>query len=398
MSPDDAPAALLLTERVWGSPLHAMRSIHALGAPVLVATAGRGSHVFGRSRVRARTIDLDAAAGPAYLDAATTWARSLEPDRPIVVIPFSDRTAEAMHTHRHLLTAPFRPVLAGEAAMGALLDKASSMRVAEQAGLTVPPWRELAGPDDVQRIHDLRPPVVLKPSTWRSSGVVPFKISVHHDPTEAASVASAAIAGGAVLVAQEYRTVPVEAVEFALTWTSDDGSRSAVCAGRKCRQSAPEGGVMSWGVTADLPDVDDGARRFIDASGYTGPGGIEFIRTDAGLEFIEFNPRLEAIHFLAAAAGIDIVRLAYDEAATGRRPSHPTVPVDAAAWIGSAWFGRLQQRPGDLRLCIGDRIRFARSPRRERAVLTWRDPAPALAVVADVLSAASRRLTSARRS
>ena len=106
---------------------------------------------------------------------------------------------------------------------------------------------------------------------------------------------------------------PDQAVELALVWRSRDGATTAVCTGRKRRQASPDGGVMVWGEAAELPDVRDAALRFLDVSGFRGVGGIELIRAGGRLWFIEFNPRLEAIHFLAARAGVDLVALDYRE-------------------------------------------------------------------------------------
>lgn len=390
------PACLLLTEETWGAPLHAIRSLGAAGAVVLVATAGQGSHVFARSRTKLLAADFDPAGGDRFLDEATAWARSQARDRPIVVLAFSDRITEAMHRRRDLLVEPFRPVLAPPDALDRLLDKAASLRAARQAGLCVPPWHTLERSVDLDALDDLRTPIVLKPSSWSSNAGAGFKISVHGEHREAHATAAAAIANGARLIAQEYRRVPVDAVELGITWRSHDGSITAVCTGRKRRQSAPDGGVMAWGEAVDLPDVADAATEFMDSTGFTGTGGIEFVRTEVGLEFIEFNPRLEAIHFLAAAAGIDVVRLSYDDIGLDRRPTAAPTQHDAAAWIGSAWLERLRSRPADLPLMIKDRLRFARRPHRDRAVMDWHDLGPATALTADLVGAGARRLTSRR--
>lgn len=151
---------------------------------------------------------------------------------------------------------------------------------------------------------------------------------------------------------------------------------------------------MAWGETDPLPDVAAAAEAFLDATGFTGPGGIEFVRTGSGIEFIEFNPRIEAIHFLSATAGVDVVRLSYDDVALDRRPSSVPSCSPAAAWIGPAWIARLTAHPADLRLLVRDRIEFARHPRRDRAVLSWSDPAPAAMLAADLVKAGFRRVTS----
>lgn len=391
------PACLLLAEEVWGAPLHALRSLDAAGARTLVATAGRGAHVFGRSRVRPQVADLDPDGGDAFLEQALAWARRNVDDRPIVVLAFSDRITEAMHRNRRLLASPFRPVLAPAHSLARLIDKESSMAAAERAGLAVPPWRVLRRPDDVELIGELDTPIVLKPASWASSDGAGFKISVHAEHRVAAFAAQVPLEAGATLIAQEYREVPVDAVELGITWRSADGTSTVVCTGRKRRQSTADGGVMAWGETADLPDVEAAATAFMDETGFRGTGGIELVRTADGLEFIEFNPRIEAIHFLAAAAGLDVVRLAYDDVGLGRRPHVAPRQERAAAWVGSAWFERLRSSPADWPLMLRDRMAFGRFRRRSRAVLSWTDPLPAAALTADVAVSGIRRLSGRRR-
>lgn len=391
------PAALLLAEEVWGSPLHAIRSLDAAGADVLVATAGSGAHIFGRSRCRPQVADFDPTGGERFLADALDWARRHTGEGPFVVIPFSDRLTETMHRHRDLLGPPALPVLSSPASLDELLDKSSSMRAAARAGLQVPPWTTLQHRDDLSLLGDLEAPLVLKPASWVSSDGAGFKISVHERTDDARRIAARALGRGVTLIVQEYRREPVEHIELAITWRSADGTSTAICTGRKRRQSGPEGGVMAWGESLELSDVAAAATAFLDATGFTGPGGIELIRTHRGLEFIEFNPRIEAIHFLASAAGVDVVRLAYDDVGLDRRPRVPPRQHAAAAWIGTAWIERLLERPGDWKLLLQDRFEFAKAPTRERAVLTWRDPGPAAVLSVGLTRAGIRRVTGGRK-
>ena len=115
------------------------------------------------------------------------------------------------------------------------------------------------------------------------------------------------------------------------------------------------------------------------------------------ITFIEFNPRLEAIHFLATAAGMDTVRMTYDDLGLGRRPASSPRQHAAAAWIGSAWAARLRSDPTDWRLAIRDRLEFGRFHDRARAVLSWSDPVPAACVGASIVSAGVSKLLPLRR-
>ena len=151
---------------------------------------------------------------------------------------------------------------------------------------------------------------------------------------------------------------------------------------------------MAWGESLPITDVADAAERFVEVTGFTGPGGLEFIRTPTGLRFIEFNPRLEAIHFLAARAGVDLVKLTYRDVALGQLPTSRPRQVPAAGWVGSAWLARIRQDPRSGRTLIADRWAFARAPRRVRAVVEVHYPGPALGVASMLARGAWIRLRS----
>jgi len=273
-----------------------------------------------------------------------------------------------------------------------LLNKSHALRLARDAGLDVPRWVDVCSDDDLPLVDTLTFPVAVRPQSWSTVGSVYFKVAVYRERQLLAQDLPVMLGRGARLVVQEYVDAPDEAVEFSILWRSRDRLVTAQCTGRKRRQASAQGGVMVWGETAHLPDVVDAASVFLEASGFVGLGGIEFIRSAGKLWFIEFNPRLEAIHFLAARAGIDTVEMAYRELALGQVPSAVPRQSAAAAWVGSAALNRLVQERSDWRLLAADRLRFQRASNRTRAVWTWQDPLPGLMVAGRLLSRGTRSL------
>ncbi len=353
-----------------------------MGVPVYVATLGAGSSVFRRSRWVRAAADFHSDSDLVVGDILSWLGRTLVGGGPIPVLALSDRTAELLNAARGEIPDKYRPVLPSVEILEPLLTKSDAAAVAVAAGLRVPEWVGVASADDVAAITQLKFPVVVRPEASTTSGGEASKVELLGDPVVAAARIGELVGHGARLVVSEFVEAPVEAVEFGVVWRSLDGTSTAVCTGRKRRQAGPDGGVMAWGEAVDLPDVRQGAIDFLDASGFRGVGGIEFIRADGKLWFIEFNPRLEAIHFLASRAGVDTVLMAYRDAAFDERPACVPTQVAATGWVGSAWAQRLIAEPGEWRHALRDRVAFARSPNRVRAVMGRRDPAATLALAA----------------
>lgn len=388
--------ALLLAEQVWGTTLHASRSLTGAGAEVLVAVADGGASIYRSSRACSAAVEIPADDPTSYCRAVRDWTNAtIGAERNVVVIPLSDRLVDHLNANRELFPERFRLAIAGSGSLEALLDKRSALRIAAKANLDVPAWEaigagcEMPLRDGASKLLE-QGPVAVKPARWTVPGPGYFKVAVIHDDEELEALAADSAERGISLVAQHYVRAPEDAVEFGILWRSADGSRTIVCTGRKRRQSAPEGGVMVWGETVELADVSDAAIRFLDESGFTGPGGIEFIRTDSGLWFIEFNPRLEAIHFLAAAAGVDTVTMTYADHAGGDVTDPPPRQRHASAWLGSAWLERLRVDRSYRRLALRDRLEWSRRPVHVRAIWSWTDPQPGLRVGARLISKLSR--------
>lgn len=396
-SPSPGGRCVLLAEEVWGTTLHAMRSVAAVGGQALVVTAGEGAEIYRRSRSCAGALDVAVDDPVAFCGEVRRWVDAQWPgDDPVAVIPLSDRLVEWLLLGGDELSDRFHLGVPPQAVAEELLDKARQFRVAERADVAPPPWVEVRTDADVEAIAGLRAPLAIRPTGWDAAGEDYFKLIVAPDRTSAEATVRDCLARGAALIVQEFVDAPADAVEFAMVWRSRTSDRLDVCTGRKRAQSGADGGVMAWGEAVDLPDVADAARRFVETSGFVGLGGIEVIRSGGTLWFIEFNPRLEAIHFLATQAGVDTVACEFLEL-IGRPVPPPAAQRPAAAWVGSAWLQRLTTDRSAWRQVARDRVAFARARNGVRAVWSWRDPAPGLAVTARIAQRGLRSRTGGSR-
>lgn len=390
---DRRDTCVVLADQNVGNALGAVRQLGKRGVRVFLAGPRNTVRAAGASRLclGSAVIDLDEpSALPGQLTALLrSWA--VDPDDPVTVLPLSDRLVELLNSARQGLPGNVRPVLSNPSVTRALIAKDASMRIAERAGLSVPAWRRVtvSGRDTIEPGFNF--PAIVKPLAWSTRGEHPFKLQVVHDRAELDAFLDQVVGAGAGVVVQEYIAAPEEACEFGLVWRSMDGESSVVCTGMKTRHSHPDGGVLAFGVSVQLPDVRQATMNFVTEADFVGVGGIEFIRRDGKLWFVEFNPRPEAFHALAELAGHPLAWYAHHEFLGGEVTPAPDTER-AAIWVGSAWLSRVRHSPGSLRLLLTDHAAFRAVTRRVYAVWDVRDLRPWLAVVVGLLAAAGRKV------
>ena len=399
MGTEPLAPCLILAEQSWGGPLQAVRSLGSRGVPVYVAVMGPGADVYRSSRYCSNAAEFAASDPHDFCEAVRRWfERAAGTDGPVLVVPTSDRLVEVLHRERESFSERFLLGISEADVVSRLLVKPDAFDIACEAGLAVPAWQRVTSRADVDKCKSLRLPVVIRPVDWGSVGAEYFKIILASNEAELGSTLERLVDSGADLVVQEYVGGPGSVVEFAIVWRSADKGSTAVCTGEKRRQTSDDGGVMVWGSTVASPEVRAATTCFLDRSGFTGLGGAEFIRTGDERWFIEFNPRLEAIHFIATAAGLDTVWYLYCDLVYGSGPVDLPAQEPATAWIGSAWFQRLRGRPSRLGQALLDRLRFAISPNRIRAVWSWSDPGPSIRILERLsrIAIAKRRRSSTK--
>ncbi|WP_426574271.1 hypothetical protein [Aquihabitans sp. McL0605] len=386
-----ADRACLVLGGATHSTLGAVRSIARLGIPTFVATIDRRAvPVFAASRACAGVRRV-AAGNPGELAGELLdFARAELPwAAHVLVISTSERVIDHLDAGRDRLDPRFELAIPPAAVCRALLDKAQSLPLAEQAGLQVPPWACVASVADIEALPRFGFPVCVRPTAWDTVGAHFFKIAICETPEALRSCLLAAVADGGTFIVQEYKG-DADGLDVGMVWVAPDGSDVRTWTGRKRRSSSPEGGVLAWGEARALPDVEAGVRAFAASIGYRGIGGIEFLRSGDDLWFIEFNPRLEAFHRLGAISGFDAPALLAG-AWIGREPGPPERSSRAAMWVGEAWSQRATHDRRGPALLVGDGARFLSHRRRVCSLWSFRDPGPALASARAALSRRARQ-------
>jgi D-aspartate ligase len=175
-------------------------------------------------------------------------------------------------------------------------------------------------------------------------------------------------------IVQEFVPGGDDALYTVGSYIGGDGRALGVFCGRKLRQTPPGIGTCRVGEAVWVQDVVDDALRLLAAFGYRGLSQVEFKRDarDGRYKLMEINPRLWQWHGLAAACGIDLPLLAYEDLIGG----HPTMPARNAD--GKRWA---------ITLLPGERPAPQRPPYVD-GVFALDDPKPGLVHVARVLRSA----------
>jgi D-aspartate ligase len=350
----ERPAALVL-DVAWVSGLAAIRSLGRVGVPVL-GLDHRPSALGFRSRYAVPVLCPD----PQDEDQLVAFLAQLgqELDGPLPVFATHDEPLNAIARHADELGERFRYPFPLWDVLSRIQSKVAQYEAAEAAGVAVPRTRAPGSAAEARAAaEELGYPVLVKPSSTEG-----FKRRFRRQ-------AFRCEAGDEVertyVEAEEYQPLVQEVIPggddslFTLgSYLAADGEPLGLFCGRKLRQTPPGGiGTCRVGEAVWDEEVVDRGLTLLRALGHTGLSQVEFKRDarDGTLRLMEVNPRLWQWHGLAAACGVDLPRIAYEDL-TGHRPDPVSMNGRRRRWAITLLPG---ERPAPQRLPYTDAV-FAR--------------------------------------
>jgi predicted ATP-grasp superfamily ATP-dependent carboligase len=294
----------------WVNGLAAIRSLGRAGIDVYGVDHRRSALGF-RSRYAKPLLSPD----PQDEAAFVSFFAGLDLDAPAPIFPTHDEPLNAIAraggrlSERYLFPFPPWEVLQR------IQSKRSQLEAAYHAGIPVPRWATTAEAAD-----ELGYPVLVKPSSTegfkRRFGRQAFRCETRAEVERAFAEA------------EEYEPLVQELIPggdeelFTLgSYLSAEGEPLGLFCGRKLRQTPPGIGTCRVGEAVWVQEVIDQGLRLLRALRHTGLSQVEFKRDlrDGSYRLMEINPRLWQWHGLAAACGVDLPRIAYEDL-TGDRP------------------------------------------------------------------------------
>jgi D-aspartate ligase len=324
------PAAVV-ADVGWVNGLAAIRSLGRAGVPVL-ALDHRPSALGFRSRYATPMLCPDPQEEDAFVSFLAELGQELE--APVPVFATHDEPLNAIARAAGRLGETFRYPFPPWEVLSRIQSKRSQLEAAERAGLAVPRTLSPGSAAEARTAADeLGYPVLVKPSSTEG-----FK---RRFGRQAFRCETAADVERAYADAEEYEPLVQEVIPggdgalFTLgSYLDRDGEALGLFCGRKLRQTPP-GLIGTCRVGEALWDeeVVDRGLTLLRALKYTGLSQVELKRDarDGSLRLMEINPRLWQWHGLAAACGVDLPRIAYEDL-TGQRPEPASMNGRRRRW------------------------------------------------------------------
>lgn len=358
--------------------LNIVRALGLAKIPVIIASSERRTPSMA-SRYCAGTIALPPIAERArYVETLARAGRRLAEDHGVPVPLFydnDDRLAVVQDCREQL--APHFALLLNEPELAdALLEKARFQALAERCGLPVP--RRI----DWKALEDEDGPVLVKPKTrtaWDHSSIRlqlfggAGKARVFSDGQEILKNGLAAQLAPQ-LSFQEYVPGGDDAIWSLHGFAAPGGELLEWFVGRKIRTYPPLTGDSSYLKLAHNERLvalgSDIARRL----GLAGIFKMDFKRSAASGRFylLEINTRFNLWHYLGAASGVNLPRVAYDYLLHGARPQH----VEARGGLRWLHFAYDRRTYRDLGLSRGQWITSLLEAPKLYELFSWNDPMP----------------------
>jgi predicted ATP-grasp superfamily ATP-dependent carboligase len=347
-------ATALVVDVGWVNGLAAIRSLGRAGVKVLAVDHRRSALGF-RSRYAKPLLSPD----PQDEEAFVAFLAELELETPAPIFPTHDEPLNAIARAGDRLGERYLFPFSGWDVLQRIQSKRSQLEAAERAGIPVPRWATTSAAAD-----ELGYPVLVKPSSTEG-----FK---RRFGRQAFRCENRAEVERAFAEAAEYEPLVQELIPggdgelYTLgSYLSADGEPLGLFCGRKLRQTPPGIGTCRVGEAVWVEEVVDQGLRLLCELGHTGLSQVEVKRDarDGSYRLMEVNPRLWQWHGLAAACGVDLPRIAYEDL-TGERPDPVTMNGRGRRWAITLMSG---ERPAPQRPPYVDAV-FARDDLRPALV------------------------------
>lgn len=248
-----------------------------------------------------------------------------------IVFTENDEYLLTLDRHRSELSS-LRWLPTANPALPELINKRSMLALARKANLDTPATffsDEL--PDEVI-INKATYPCFIKPLFTQNEHKTKGEVATNPDEF-IRIIQEPRFAGG--YMAQEIIPGPVSHLLFCLSYCDANSTPLATLTGHKLRQLPPDFGIGTLAVSHHHPEAARLSESFLRGIKYHGLADLEFKLDprDNRLKFIEINPRPCGLIELAAAAGIDMAFLAYNELTKGEPlPLFPQ-PGEGLIWM-----------------------------------------------------------------
>jgi predicted ATP-grasp superfamily ATP-dependent carboligase len=296
-----------------GGGLGLVRSLGAAGIPVIATDQDSAAPAL-HSRF-AHKVAMSSLSGRKFIDELCELGASLR-TRPVLFLT-TDEVVLEVSRHRADLEQHFRFRLPLHEQLTALMQKSAFQQLAESLGFAVPRSINLRTAGDLARLHELRFPIVVKPSfkteQYLASGFGRgYRI---HSIEQARATCSRMLPILPDLIVQEWIEGPDTELYFCLQYRGASGSAVSFT-GRKLSIWPREVGTTASCIGA--PEEHEQLRALTDAffekTGFVGMGGMEFKRDVRTGQFFLIEPTVGRIDWqeeVATLGGVNIPAVAY---------------------------------------------------------------------------------------
>jgi D-aspartate ligase len=336
----DSPCAVVIGAELNG--LGVVRSLARGGVPTIVmdTTYGRAA-MWSRF---SRPVIVEKLYGRKLVDGLLALQRGRD-HRPVLLLA-DEMVVHTVSTHREELKRAYRFQLPSRDTVKILDNKARFHEFAERHGLPIPRSVVVGRVSDLEKLGDLRFPVIVKPADKRL--VYLRRTQRLHMPAnieEARELCCTLLQTVGEFVVQEWIDGPVSNIYFCLFYRGHDRARTSFFSGRKILSHPPTAGSTALCVAA--PEVagqlETFTAAFIERCDYRGLGSIEFKWDRERRIFVVIEPtvgRTDWQEEVATLNGVNIPLFAYRDL-TGLPNSQPACPSQRpVAWQDSWHRGR----------------------------------------------------------
>jgi len=334
-----------------------------------------------------------------------TWAAYLlghesEHLRGAVLLAASDEAIELISEHRQSLSEKFTLDLSNPAAQLCMLDKLSTYRAAQAAGVPTPRFWVADTREQVEKLeHELVFPLILKPilgHNFRRKFTGSYAVAYNLD--EVLNVFDTVCRAGIRTFLVEMIPGPDDKLCSYYTYLDANGNNLVDFTKRVIRRYPMNIGGATYHITDNVPDIQELALALFRQVGLRGAANVEFKvdERDGKLKLIECNARFTAADCLLVASGLNLPLFVYNRL-TGRAHAAPSrYRMGMRLWNPVGDFVAYRQLNKMGLLTFRAWIRSIMHPQMF-PVFRWNDPLPAVLGTVRLIRHAWSRLRLSKR-